>query len=85
MLCQVQILFSMRGLVRLGVYELLSHYAPVEGVAGNTDPSEIGEKLGFSRIVETEGLRLGLVHGHRGANGTEQNAIQTFAGEKLMR
>ena len=34
------------------VYELLSHYAPVEGVAGNTDPSEIGEKLGFSRVVE---------------------------------
>ncbi|MGQ8874395.1 metallophosphoesterase family protein [Paenibacillus sp. TSA_86.1] len=65
------------------VYELLSQYAPVEGVAGNTDPSEIGEKLGFSRIVEAEGLRLGLVHGHRGSGGTEQNAIQTFDGERL--
>lgn len=56
------------------VYPLLSEYAPVEGVAGNTDPPEIAEKLGYSRIVEVEGLRLGLVHGHLGSKGTEQNA-----------
>ncbi|WP_440118941.1 metallophosphoesterase family protein [Paenibacillus sp. QZ-Y1] len=65
------------------VYPLLSEYAPVEGVAGNTDPSEIAEKLGYSRIVEADGLRLGLVHGHQGAKGTEQNAIYTFAGQQV--
>ncbi|WP_340390156.1 metallophosphoesterase [Paenibacillus sp. FSL E2-0151] len=65
------------------VYPLLSEYAPVEGVAGNTDPPEIAEKLGYSRIVEVEGLRLGLVHGHLGSKGTEQNAIHTFAGQHV--
>ncbi|KGP81894.1 MULTISPECIES: metallophosphoesterase family protein [unclassified Paenibacillus] len=65
------------------VYKLLSTYAPVEGVAGNTDPPEIGQKLGFSRIVEADGLRLGLVHGHLGAKSTEQNAIHTFAGQQV--
>lgn len=65
------------------VYKLLSTYAPVEGVAGNTDPPEIGQKLGFSRIVEADGLRLGVVHGHLGAKSTEQNAIHTFAGQQV--
>ncbi|MEC0109108.1 metallophosphoesterase [Paenibacillus taichungensis] len=65
------------------VHKLLSAYAPVEGVAGNTDPPEIGQKLGFSRIVEVDGLRLGLVHGHLGSKSTEQNAIHTFAGQQV--
>ncbi|QOS78466.1 metallophosphoesterase [Paenibacillus sp. JNUCC31] len=65
------------------VYKLLSAYAPVEGVAGNTDPPEIGQKLGFSRIVEADGLRFGLVHGHLGTKSTEQNAIHTFAGQQV--
>ncbi|WP_433923234.1 metallophosphoesterase family protein [Paenibacillus taichungensis] len=65
------------------VHKLLSAYAPVEGVAGNTDPPEIGQKLGFSRIVEADGLRLGLVHGHLGSKSTEQNAIHTFAGQQV--
>ncbi|MDN4605310.1 metallophosphoesterase [Paenibacillus sp. F6_3S_P_1C] len=65
------------------VYKLLSTYAPVEGVAGNTDPPEIGQKLGFSRIVEADGLRFGLVHGHLGTKSTEQNAIHTFAGQQV--
>ncbi|MEK4052168.1 metallophosphoesterase [Paenibacillus sp. FSL F4-0087] len=65
------------------VHKLLSAYAPVEGVAGNTDPPEIGQKLGFSRIVEADGLRLGLVHGHLGSKSTEQNAIHTFAGQQM--
>ncbi|SEN32389.1 MULTISPECIES: metallophosphoesterase family protein [unclassified Paenibacillus] len=65
------------------VHKLLSAYAPLEGVAGNTDPPEIGQKLGFSRIVEADGLRLGLVHGHLGSKSTEQNAIHTFAGQQV--
>ncbi|SLJ96984.1 MULTISPECIES: metallophosphoesterase family protein [unclassified Paenibacillus] len=65
------------------VHKLLSAYAPIEGVAGNTDPPEIGQKLGFSRIVEADGLRLGLVHGHLGSKSTEQNAIHTFAGQQV--
>ncbi|PIH61135.1 metallophosphoesterase family protein [Paenibacillus sp. LK1] len=65
------------------VHKLLSAYAPVEGVAGNTDPPEIGQKLGFSRIVEADSLRLGLVHGHLGSKSTEQNAIHTFAGQQV--
>ncbi|MFK0521279.1 metallophosphoesterase family protein [Paenibacillus illinoisensis] len=65
------------------VYKLLSEYAPVAGVAGNTDPPELGKKLGFSRIVEADGLRLGLVHGHQGSKTTEQNAIHTFAGQQV--
>ncbi|MDR6722186.1 MULTISPECIES: metallophosphoesterase family protein [Paenibacillus] len=65
------------------VYKLLSNYAPVAGVTGNTDPPEVADKLGFSRIVEADGLRIGLVHGHQGSKSTEQNAIQTFAGQQV--
>jgi len=65
------------------VYELLSGYAPVEGVTGNTDPGSIGRKLGYSRIVEADGFRFGLVHGHIGSKSTEENAIATFAGQHV--
>ena len=64
------------------VYKLLSEYAPVAGVAGNTDPPEIGKKLGFSRIVEADGLRQVWCMGTRGET-TEQNAIHTFAGQQV--
>ncbi|MGG1879130.1 MULTISPECIES: metallophosphoesterase family protein [Paenibacillus] len=60
------------------VYELLSRYAPVAGVAGNTDPPVIREKLGLTRIVEADTYRIGLVHGHIGSRSTEQNARSAF-------
>ncbi|MET3207845.1 UNVERIFIED_CONTAM: putative phosphoesterase [Paenibacillus sp. PvR008] len=65
------------------VYERLSEFAPVQGIAGNNDGVDIVERLGYQRIVEVEGKRIGMVHGHGWRGSTENIALNTFKGETL--
>jgi putative phosphoesterase len=44
------------------VLDELSSLAPVEAVHGNMDEAELRARLPERRIVEAEGLRVGLVH-----------------------
>jgi hypothetical protein len=46
------------------VLDQLAEIAPVEAVAGNADL--FGHGLPLTRVIEVEGKRLGLVHGHGG-------------------
>jgi putative phosphoesterase len=46
------------------VLDQLAEIAPVEAVAGNADLFKHG--LPLTRVIEVEGKRLGLVHGHGG-------------------
>ena len=46
------------------VLDQLSQIAPVEAVAGNADLFKHG--LPLTRVIEIEGKRIGLVHGHGG-------------------
>ncbi len=46
------------------VLDQLAEVAPVEAVAGNADLW--GHGLPLTRVIEVEGKRLGLVHGHGG-------------------
>ncbi|MGG1616424.1 metallophosphoesterase family protein [Paenibacillus sp. NRS-1782] len=65
------------------IYERLSEFAPVQGIAGNNDGVDIIERLGYQRIVEVEGKRIGMVHGHGWRGSTENIALNTFKGEML--
>lgn len=49
------------------VVELLESIAPVHGVAGNNDPPELAARLGTVRVVELDGVLVGLTHGHLGS------------------
>lgn len=61
------------------VVDLLAEIAPVEAVAGNNDPPELQERLGARRIVEVEGVRIGITHGHLGRGATTAaRALSTF-------
>ncbi|MFN8594991.1 MAG: metallophosphoesterase family protein [Anaerolineae bacterium] len=44
--------------------DLLAEIAPVQAVAGNADL--FGHGLPLTRLIEIEGKRIGLVHGHGG-------------------
>lgn len=70
---------------RWTVYETFAALAPTMGVAGNNDEPDIVRRLGWRRVVELDGCRIGIVHGHGGAGrrDTEANALRAFAGEKL--
>jgi putative phosphoesterase len=46
------------------VLDQLTEIAPVDAVAGNADL--IGHGLPLTRVIEMEGKRIGLVHGHGG-------------------
>lgn len=66
------------------VLDLLSRHAPVVAVAGNNDPPTLQERLGSTRVVEVEGLRIGLTHGHAGrGRTTPDRARNAFAGEAV--
>lgn len=60
------------------LYELLSQYAPVEGVAGNVDDEVIIDRLGYHRIVLAKGKRIGIVHGHGQGGTTPSRARKAF-------
>ena len=64
-------------------WDLLAAIAPLDGVAGNNDPAALTARLGTRKVVELEGVRLGLTHGHLGAGRTTpERATSLFADER---
>lgn len=55
------------------------HIAPVDAVAGNNDGPEIVRRFGRRKIVEADGLRIGLVHGDGERGTTLGRATAAFA------
>jgi putative phosphoesterase len=64
--------------------ELLEAIAPVAGVAGNNDGPVLQERFGTRRILELDGVRIGVTHGHLGRGSTTpERARRAFDGERL--
>ena len=62
------------------VLDLLAEHAPVHAVAGNNDGQELVDRLGLARVVEVEGVRIGMTHGHLGpGRATPERATRAFA------
>lgn len=62
------------------VLDLLAAFATTDAVAGNNDPPDLQARLGLARVVEIEGVRIGLTHGHHGpGRTTPDRAWRTFA------
>src|SRR4051795_9771273 len=63
--------------------DLLEQIAPVDGVAGNNDGPELHERFGTRRVIELDGVRIGITHGHLGpGRSTEERALGTFEHEE---
>ncbi|QMV39995.1 metallophosphoesterase family protein [Cohnella cholangitidis] len=69
----------------MSVYEELAKHAATYGVAGNNDGEDIVRKFGYRKLLDFEGCRIGVVHGHGSVKrtGTESQAISTFKGVQL--
>nr|WP_263327464.1 YfcE family phosphodiesterase [Neobacillus sp. Marseille-Q6967] len=65
------------------VYNELQTYAKVVGVFGNVDDDFIKDLLPEKQIIEVNGHRIGVTHGHGRGKTTEKRAIQVFEGEKV--
>ena len=63
------------------VLERLQPVAPLAAVYGNVDPPDLQSALPSARIVECDGIRIGLTHGHYGHKSTTPDrAMEIFAG-----
>jgi putative phosphoesterase len=58
----------------------LESFGPVAAVHGNMDEPELRASLPGRRVVEAEGLRIGLVHDARGAAGRHERLLEAFPG-----
>jgi putative phosphoesterase len=68
-------------LTTLGVLRELGVLCPVHAVYGNCDPPEVVARLPDKLVVPIEGVRIGLIHGHRGqGRTTPEVARRSFAG-----
>lgn len=66
------------------VYRELSLIAPVLGVSGNVDTPEVKDKVGEKLIIDKQGYKIGVVHGHFGKKKTTpERALEAFKGEAL--
>ncbi len=80
----VELILHAGDLTSAGVLDELASVAPVVAVAGNNDPPELVDRLGTARILEIDGVRVGLTHGHAGSGArTPDRALATFAGESV--
>lgn len=81
----VDLILHLGDWVSLSVYDQLAELAPVDGIAGNNDGSEIISRFGRKKILELGGFRFGLVHGHEPASRlpTPQKAVRSFADEQV--
>lgn len=64
--------------VSLSVLEELARIAPVLGVAGNMDDAEVHAVLPPRRVVELEGVRIGMVHDPGPAAGRAARLVGAF-------
>lgn len=60
------------------VITALEEFAPVEGVAGNMDTSEISSRLPGKKVVSVGGLKIGLVHGWGAPAGLPEKLRREF-------
>jgi putative phosphoesterase len=62
------------------VFDLLEAIAPTVSVAGNNDDPELHRRLGTSKVVRVEAVRIGVTHGHLGpGRTTPERAFRAFA------
>ena len=66
-----------------GLFEAL---APFDAVAGNNDGPELVERFGRRKVLELDGVRVGLTHGDLGiaARTSAERARASFAGEDVV-
>lgn len=56
---------------------------PVDAVAGNCDPWPLQSRLGRVRVIDMDGVRIGIVHGDGFGGSTLSRAKASFADESV--
>ncbi len=65
------------------VLEELAHLAPVTAVGGNVDPESLQKALGSKKIINLNGFRIGVAHGHGTAGRTLDRVLKCFEQDQV--
>jgi len=71
-------------IVELWVLDLLRDFAPVEAVAGNMDSSEVRQEFPEKKILDIDGVKIGLIHGWGAPQGIIERIAQEFSGVEAI-
>ncbi|PFA70745.1 YfcE family phosphodiesterase [Bacillus sp. AFS015802] len=67
----------------LDVYKEFVGYGELIAVAGNVDSAELQSLLPKKRIVQKNGLKIGVVHGDGKGKTTEKRALEAFEEDEV--
>ncbi|SDH85859.1 hypothetical protein SAMN05192534_11328 [Alteribacillus persepolensis] len=60
------------------VFHELQQYGKLYGVSGNVDGEDIKQLMPEKQVVEANGWKIGIVHGHGDKKTTEKRAVEAF-------
>jgi putative phosphoesterase len=80
---EVDLIIHAGDFVELAVLEMLQEFAPVEAVQGNMDPAVIRATLPEQKILEFEGLTIGITHGNGGPQGILERVKSIFRDKQV--
>lgn len=80
---QVGLILHLGDFTQPEVADLFTAIAPFDAVAGNNDPDALVARFGRRKILEVEGVRIGMVHGDGTRKNTLERAWEAFAGEAV--
>ncbi len=83
-LAGVDLILHAGDLVSLEALEQLERIAPVEAVCGNMDWPEVRGVLPESKVLDLEGLKVGLTHGSGAPLGIEKRVLREFEGVDVV-
>ncbi|MDF3001310.1 MAG: phosphodiesterase, family [Bacillota bacterium] len=78
---QVDHIIHLGDIISQSVLDELGALSPVTAVSGNADPEQLQQRLGAKKLINLEGFRVGIVHGHGTSGKTADRAFRAFAGE----
>lgn len=61
----------------------LEKYAPLAGVTGNVDNEEMQALFPGKKILEADGIRIGITHGDGKGKTTEKRALEAFSDTEI--
>jgi putative phosphoesterase len=61
--------------------DALAGFAPVDAVAGNMDGADVHARFPGQKVIEVEGVRIGLVHGWGSSSGVPRRVLDNFSDE----
>jgi hypothetical protein len=79
----VELILHLGDFTAPGVAELFREIAPFDAVAGNNDDAALRGRFGRRKVLDLEGVRIGMTHGDGTHGTTLERAIDAFAGEPV--